>query len=84
MTRAFPMTATGVDFPEHIETIFSWPTLLSVIVRISCDALPSQNKRPVITVAIQHDPLPFRQLSQVVLRNLLGDDEILGTGLEHP
>jgi hypothetical protein len=59
MTRIFPMTATAVDFPEHVEKIFSWLTLPSVIIRILGDALPSFNEVALIPVAIKHDPDSF-------------------------
>jgi len=84
VTWIVPMTATGMDFPEHVENKFSWPALPSVIVRILGDALPRQNKRPVIAVAIKHDPRSFGQPCDAVLRNLLGDDEVWGTCLDHP
>ena len=73
-----------MDFPEHVEKIISWSALPSVIVRIFGDALTPKNKRPVIPIAIKHDSLPFGQPCNAVLRNLLGDDEVWGTGLDHP
>ena len=84
MARAFPLTATSVDFLEHVENIFLWPALPSVIVRILGDALPSFNEVPIVAIAVEHDALPFRQWAEVVLGDLLGDDEVVGTSLSNP
>jgi hypothetical protein len=78
MARVLAMTATRVDFPEHVEKIFSWPAQPSIIVRVSGDALPSLNEVPIIPITIKHDPLSVGQLGEVVLWDLLGDDEVVG------